>query len=116
MNKFRTRAQYLTEIARAMEPYQVEDFKNHPSGRVRRAVDRRVAHLGLLQRESEAREAMSAPVAAKPVNSEFATLVARFTAEGKKNPEASARASMAARKQAEQKKLKVKTLSMEGGF
>lgn len=123
MNTFPTRAKYLREIARATSAHQVNDFMNHPSGRVRRAVTRRIAHLERAAAKpflpvAFHRDGSTSPLErfvhdnSKPVDLEFQKLVARFTAEGKPNPEKSARASLA-RKAQLNKKIEP---AFDGGF
>lgn len=98
-----TRRQATNIIAMLSNPEEIEKFSVHPNKQVRKYVAHKCAKL---------RSAQVTAVTAVPIEeerpavplSEFDQLVARFTAEGKKNPVASARASMAARKQAEQRR------------
>ncbi len=88
------RRQALGLVVLAATLGDCERLFNHPNSHVKKAAFAKALKLGTV---------VATPVTKLP-QSEFERLVERFRTEGKANPERSARASMAARAQAAQKR------------
>lgn len=92
-----TRKQALVQLGSATTVDDCARWAQHANKHVRHYAWARALSLSL----STPAPSTSTPA---PVMSEFDTLVARFTTEGKKDPVKSARSSLAARAQAAQKR------------
>ena len=94
-----TRAQAVRLIAACASKDDCAKWSEHPNRHVREYAFARALKLETLRTKPSIIQDVSSPS-----ESEFDSLVERFTREGKKDPRRSAFASMAARKQAEKRR------------